>query len=144
MKKYVKLVSYLLVIIGAINWGFVGWFNIDLVAKLLGDMTIWSRAIYAIVGVAALVAFDVRDGHESPAGYAFRVFDKRHVLALRREIERAVFIVAAVLELLWRNNRTSGRSVSFHEQLCLVHDFRNTLVLREPIDIRFAKASGGG
>lgn len=56
MKKYVKLVSYLLVIIGAINWGFVGFFNIDLVAKLLGDMTIWSRAIYAIVGIAALVS----------------------------------------------------------------------------------------
>lgn len=56
MLKYVKLISYLLVIIGALNWGFIGIFNLDLVAKLLGDMTIWSRAVYALVGIAALVS----------------------------------------------------------------------------------------
>ena len=56
MKKYVKLISYLLVIIGALNWGFVGIFNLDLVAKLLGDMTIWSRAVYTLVGISALVS----------------------------------------------------------------------------------------
>ena len=56
MKKYVKLISYLLVIIGALNWGFIGIFNLDLVAKLLGDMTIWSRAVYTLVGISALVS----------------------------------------------------------------------------------------
>ncbi len=56
MLKYAKLISYLLVIIGALNWGFIGIFNLDLVAKLLGDMTIWSRAVYALVGIAALVS----------------------------------------------------------------------------------------
>ena len=56
MKKYVKLISYLLVIIGALDWGFVGIFNLDLVAKLLGDMTIWSRAVYTLVGISALVS----------------------------------------------------------------------------------------
>ena len=56
MLKYVKLISYLLVIIGALNWGFIGIFNLDLVAKLFGDMTIWSRAVYALVGIAALVS----------------------------------------------------------------------------------------
>lgn len=56
MKKYVKLISYLLVIIGALNWGFVGIFNLDLVAKLLGDMTIWSRIVYTLVGLSALVS----------------------------------------------------------------------------------------
>ena len=54
--KYVKLISYLLVIIGAINWGLVGIFNLDLVAKLFGDMTILSRAVYTAVGIAAVVS----------------------------------------------------------------------------------------
>ena len=54
--KYVKLISYLLVIIGAINWGLVGIFNLDLVAKLFGDMTIVSRGVYTLVGIAALVS----------------------------------------------------------------------------------------
>ena len=54
--KYVKLISYLLVIIGAINWGLVGIFNLDLVAKLFGDMTILSRGVYILVGIAALVS----------------------------------------------------------------------------------------
>lgn len=56
MLKYVKLISYLLVIIGALNWGFIGIFNLDLVAKLLGDMTIWSRAVYTLVGISALIS----------------------------------------------------------------------------------------
>lgn len=56
MKKYAKLISYLLVIIGALNWGFVGIFGFDLVAKLLGDMSIWSRAIYILIGLSALVS----------------------------------------------------------------------------------------
>lgn len=54
--KYIKLISYLLVIIGAINWGLVGLFNFDVVAKLLGDMTIWSRTVYVLVGLSALVS----------------------------------------------------------------------------------------
>ncbi len=56
MKKYAKLISYLFVIIGALNWGFVGIFGLDLVAKLLGDMSIWSRVIYILIGLSALVS----------------------------------------------------------------------------------------
>ena len=56
MKKYVKLISYLLVIIGALNWGFIGIFGLDLVAKLFGDMTFWSRAVYILVGISALIS----------------------------------------------------------------------------------------
>ena len=42
-------------IVGAINWGLIGLFNFNLVATLFGDMTIASRVIYSIVGIAALV-----------------------------------------------------------------------------------------
>jgi hypothetical protein len=44
-----------LIIIGGINWGLVGFFQFDLVAALLGDMTALSRLVYALVGIAALV-----------------------------------------------------------------------------------------
>ncbi len=42
-------------LIGALNWGLVGFFNFDLVAWLFGPMTILSRLIYAVIGVAALI-----------------------------------------------------------------------------------------
>lgn len=44
-----------LVIIGAINWGLVGFFGVDLVAKLLGEMSVVSRIVYGLVGVAGLI-----------------------------------------------------------------------------------------
>ncbi len=43
-----------LVIIGAINWGLIGFFKFDLVAFLFGDMTWISRIIYAIIGLCGL------------------------------------------------------------------------------------------
>ena len=55
MCKITKYVTLWLVIIGALNWGLVGFFNFDLVAFLLGDMTIWSRIIYGLVGLSAII-----------------------------------------------------------------------------------------
>lgn len=43
-----------LVIIGAVNWGLIGFFRFDLVAFLFGDMSWISRIIYALVGLAGL------------------------------------------------------------------------------------------
>ncbi|MCQ2571616.1 MAG: DUF378 domain-containing protein [Alphaproteobacteria bacterium] len=42
-------------LIGALNWGLVGFFKFDLVAWIFGPMTIWSRLIYAVIGVSALI-----------------------------------------------------------------------------------------
>ena len=44
----------LLAIIGTINWGLIGFFKFDLVEFLFGDLTILSRIIYAVVGLAGL------------------------------------------------------------------------------------------
>ncbi len=41
-------------IIGAINWGLVGFFKIDLIALLFGEMSMISRVIYSIVGLCGL------------------------------------------------------------------------------------------
>ena len=49
-----KLVG-LLVGLGALNWGLVGIFHMDLVAKLLGEMTTGARVVYSLIGVAGLL-----------------------------------------------------------------------------------------
>lgn len=41
-------------LIGAINWGLIGFFRFDLVAFLCGNMSWISRIIYAIVGLSGL------------------------------------------------------------------------------------------
>ena len=44
-----------LVIIGALNWGLVGFFQFDLVSAIFGGMSAWvSRVIYALIGLAGL------------------------------------------------------------------------------------------
>ena len=43
-----------LVIIGAINWGLIGFFQFDLVAFIFGNMSWLSRIIYALVGLRGL------------------------------------------------------------------------------------------
>ena len=43
-----------LVIIGAINWGLIGFFKFDLVAWLFGTLTLLTRIIYALVGISGL------------------------------------------------------------------------------------------
>lgn len=41
-------------IIGAINWGLIGFFQFDLVAFIFGNMSWLSRIIYALVGLSGL------------------------------------------------------------------------------------------
>ena len=42
------------VIIGAINWGLIGFFQFDLVAFIFGNMSWLSRIIYAVIGLRGL------------------------------------------------------------------------------------------
>ena len=50
-----KIITFVLVLIGAINWGLVGAFGIDLVALIFGDMTLLARIVYILVGVSAMI-----------------------------------------------------------------------------------------
>lgn len=52
--KFLQCFSLTLVIIGAINWGLIGFFNFNLVAFLFGSMSWISRIIYALVGLCGL------------------------------------------------------------------------------------------
>lgn len=50
-----KKVILILMIIGGLNWGLVGFFNYNLVSSVFGtNLVIISRIIYAIVGLAAI------------------------------------------------------------------------------------------
>ncbi len=53
--KALKIISLVLVIIGGLNWGLVGLLNFDLVAAIFGSMSVISRVVYVLVGLAALV-----------------------------------------------------------------------------------------
>ena len=44
-----------LTIIGAINWGLIGLFDFNLVSFLFGEMTMLSRIVYSLVGIAGLI-----------------------------------------------------------------------------------------
>lgn len=50
-----KIIAYILVLIGAINWGLVGFFGFDLVSSVFGEMSLWSRIVYSLVGISAVV-----------------------------------------------------------------------------------------
>ena len=47
-------VALVLMIVGAINWGLIGAFGFDLVAAIFGPMTVVTRIIYVLVGLAGL------------------------------------------------------------------------------------------
>jgi len=55
MNKALMWIAWILVVIGGLNWGLVGFFNFDLVAMLFGTMSTVSRIIYDLVGIAAIV-----------------------------------------------------------------------------------------
>ncbi len=56
MKKMngIDWIACLLVIIGALNWGLMGFFGINLVAMLFGEVSIVTRVIYCAIGVAGV------------------------------------------------------------------------------------------
>lgn len=57
MNKTLDYIALTLVIIGAVNWGLIGFFKFDLVAVLFGNMNWLSRIIYALVGICGLYLF---------------------------------------------------------------------------------------
>ena len=54
--KVLYYIALTLVIIGAINWLLIGLFNFDLVATIFGALSVMSRIIYVLVGIAGLIS----------------------------------------------------------------------------------------
>ena len=47
-------IALILLVIGGLNWLLVGLFEFDLVAAIFGPMSPVSRAVYVLVGLAAV------------------------------------------------------------------------------------------
>lgn len=54
MSKGLDYTALTLVIVGAVNWGLIGIFKLDLVNLIFGNMTWMSRVIYTLVGISGL------------------------------------------------------------------------------------------
>ena len=56
---FMKTLDYIilvLIIVGALNWGLIGFFQFDLVRVIIGNMSMISRNVYAHVGLSGLNA----------------------------------------------------------------------------------------
>lgn len=50
-------IALILTIIGGINWGFIGFFQYDLVAAIFGGQdALFARVVYGLVGIGALIS----------------------------------------------------------------------------------------
>ncbi|MBM3204399.1 DUF378 domain-containing protein [Candidatus Uhrbacteria bacterium] len=53
----VHWVAWILVIVGALNWGLVGVFQFNLVNWILHSVPVVERLVYILVGVSAVAMF---------------------------------------------------------------------------------------
>ena len=52
--KTLDYIILVLIIVGAVNWGLIGFFDFNLVSGIFGDATAFTRVIYALVGLSGL------------------------------------------------------------------------------------------
>lgn len=55
MKYLLKWIAWILVVIGGINWGLIGFFNFNLVTEIFGSIPTVETIVYDLVGLSALV-----------------------------------------------------------------------------------------
>ena len=64
--KTIDWIALTLVIIGALNWGLIGFFQFDLVSTIFGSFSWISRIIFALVGLSGLYGLSLY-GHMDSA-----------------------------------------------------------------------------
>jgi hypothetical protein len=52
--KLLNLITQILIVVGGLNWGLIGFLNWNLVAALFGESSVLSQIVYMLVGVSAL------------------------------------------------------------------------------------------
>lgn len=64
--KTLYTIALILVIVGGLNRGLVGIFDFNLVSRIFGDMSSFSRVVYTLVGLSGLyIAISCTGGCES-------------------------------------------------------------------------------
>jgi len=51
------MVTFMLLLIGGLNWLLVGVFDFNIVSYLFQEMSVLTRTIYTLVGVSAVIEF---------------------------------------------------------------------------------------
>lgn len=59
----IQKIALVFTLIGAINWGLIGLFDLDLVAVIFGEMTMLARIIYGLVGICGLINIGILFSH---------------------------------------------------------------------------------
>ncbi|HKZ16736.1 MAG TPA: DUF378 domain-containing protein [Geobacteraceae bacterium] len=57
--KVLEGIGAILLLVGGLNWGLIGFFDFNLIAAIFGEGSIISNLIYGLVGLSAL--FEVLD-----------------------------------------------------------------------------------
>ncbi len=53
--RVLRYIALILILIGALNWGLVGFFQYDLISNIFGGMmSTGARVVYSLVGIAGL------------------------------------------------------------------------------------------
>lgn len=52
--KVIHIIAFILLVVGGLNWGLVGLFNFNVVARIFGDATALTKIVYLLVGLAAV------------------------------------------------------------------------------------------
>ena len=52
--KFLNRIALLLVIVGSLNWGSIGFFKFDFISYLFGQLTLTSRIIFSLVGICGI------------------------------------------------------------------------------------------
>lgn len=68
MRNPLTVLAMILVIVGGLNWGLVGFLDFNLVDAIFGSGSLLSRTVYALVGASAVVV----------AGGAFAQTGQKH------------------------------------------------------------------
>ncbi len=53
--QIIQKIALVFTIIGAINWGLIGFFEYNLVESIFGSTNMISNIIYALVGICGLI-----------------------------------------------------------------------------------------
>ena len=61
--KVLDNIALILILIGGINWGLIGFFQFNLIDSIFGTFSIISRVIYALVGLSSIygLSFFMKD-----------------------------------------------------------------------------------
>ncbi len=57
MNKTLHMATFTLLVVGGVNWGLVGAFDLNLVDSVLGTMPMVEQLVYIAVGVSAVYEF---------------------------------------------------------------------------------------